>query len=180
MEQNNKPIEEMSEEELNNLKVWLFKENVRVQTEMKELTDYREKLLKERSQFRDEIDMLSHKIVLEKKRLKEDKMFFDKKMEILTDGFRRLEADRTIFEKEKKRFETEKNYYRREERESSGTYIDSVTNFFKGVNGPLTLKKRYRDLLKIFHPDNLCGDMGIVQLINKEYERLKKEFERRR
>ena len=58
--------------------------------------------------------------------------------------------------------------------------IEEVFNFFKGVNGPLTLKKRYRDLLKIFHPDNLCGDMGIVQLINKEYERLKKEFERRR
>ncbi len=179
MEQNNKPIEQMSEEELNNLKVWLFKENVRVQTEMKELNDYREKLLKERSQFRDEIDMLSHKIVMEKKRLKEDKMFFDKKMEILVDGFKRLESDRAIFEKEKKRFEREKNYYKREERED-GTYIDSATNFFKGVNGPLTLKKRYRDLMKIFHPDNLCGDMGIVQLINKEYERLKKEFERKK
>ena len=66
MEQDNKPIEEMSAEELNKMKVWLFKENVRVQNEMKELTEYREKLLKERSQFRDEIDMLSHKIVSKK------------------------------------------------------------------------------------------------------------------
>ena len=87
MEQDNKPIDDMSEEELNKLKVWLFKENVRVQNEMKELTEFREKLLKERSQFRDEIDMLSHKIVSEKKRLKEDKMFFDKKMAILQAGF---------------------------------------------------------------------------------------------
>ena len=31
MEQDNKPIEEMSAEELNKMKVWLFKENVRVQ-----------------------------------------------------------------------------------------------------------------------------------------------------
>ena len=80
MENDNKPIEEMSAEELNKLKIWLFKENVRVMNEKKELDEYREKLLKERSQFRDEIDMLSHKIVSEKKRLKEDKMFFDKKM----------------------------------------------------------------------------------------------------
>ena len=177
MEQDNKPIEEMSAEELNKMKIWLFKENVRVQNEMKELNEYREKLLKERSQFRDEIDMLSHKIVSEKKRLKEDKMFFDKKMEILVNGFKRLEADTEIFEKEKKKFEAEKKYYKKE---MVSMNSDSTSILFRGINGPLTLKKRYRELLKIFHPDNLSGDMDMVQLINKEYERLKKEFENKR
>ena len=177
MEQDNKPIEEMSEEELNKLKVWLFKENVRVQNDMKELTEYREKLLKERSQFRDEVDMLSHKIVSEKKRLKEDKMFFEKKMEILVNGFKRLEADTEMFEKEKKRFEAEKKYYQRETPIASK---ESVGILFRGINGPLTLKKRYRELLKIFHPDNLSGDMDMVQMINKEYERLKKEFDNKK
>ena len=177
MEQDNKPIEEMSEEELNKLKVWLFKENVRVQNEKKELNEYREKLLKERSQFRDEIDMLSHKIVSEKKRLKEDKMFFEKKMDILVNGFKRLEADTEIFEKEKKRFESEKKYYRKEK---AAVNNDAANILFRGVNGPLTLKKRYRELLKIFHPDNLSGDMDMVQLINKEYEKLKQEFENKR
>jgi len=174
MENDNKPIEEMSVEELNKLKIWLFKENVRVLNEKKELEEYREKLLKERSQFRDEIDMLSHKIVSEKKRLKEDKMFFEKKMDILVNGFKRLEADQAMFDKEKKRFEAEKKYYMKE---AVVMNTDSVNVLFRGINGPLTLKKRYRELLKIFHPDNLSGDMDIVQLINKEYERLKKEFE---
>ena len=178
MEQdNNKPIEEMSAEELNKMKIWLFKENVRVQNEKKELDEYREKLLKERSQFRDEIDMLSHKIVSEKKRLKEDKMFFDKKMEILVNGFKRLEADTAMFEKEKKRFESEMKYYKKE---VAAMNADSVNILFRGINGPLTLKKRYRELLKIFHPDNLSGDMDMVQMINKEYERLKKEFENKK
>ena len=177
MEQDNKPIEEMSEEELNKLKVWLFKENVRVQNEMKELTEYREKLLKERSQFRDEVDMLSHKIVSEKKRLKEDKMFFDKKMEILVNGFKRLEADTAMFEKEKKRFEAEKKYY---QKSAEVTSEESVSILFRGINGPLTLKKRYRELLKIFHPDNLSGDMDMVQMINKEYERLKTVYEKQK
>lgn len=177
MEHDNKPIEEMSVEELNKMKIWLFKENVRVQNEMKELNEYREKLLKERSQFRDEIDMLSHKIVSEKKRLKEDKMFFDKKMEILVNGFKRLEADTEMFEKEKKRFEAEKKYHKKE---MAAMNSDSVNILFRGINGPLTLKKRYRELLKIFHPDNLSGDMDMVQLINKEYERLKKEFENKK
>ena len=178
MEQdNNKPIEEMSAEELNKMKIWLFKENVRVQNEKKELDEYREKLLKERSQFRDEIDMLSHKIVSEKKRLKEDKMFFDKKMEILVNGFKRLEADTAMFEKEKKRFESEMKYYKKE---VAAMNADSVNILFRGINGPLTLKKRYRELLKIFHPDNLSGDMDMVQMINKEYEKLKKEFENKK
>lgn len=178
MEQdNNKPIEEMSAEELNKMKIWLFKENVRVQNEKKELDEYREKLLQERSQFRDEIDMLSHKIVSEKKRLKEDKMFFDKKMEILVNGFKRLEADTAMFEKEKKRFESEKKYYMKEK---TAMNADSVNILFRGINGPLTLKKRYRELLKIFHPDNLSGDMDMVQLLNKEYEKLKKEFENKK
>ncbi len=177
MENDNKPIEEMSAEELNKLKIWLFKENVRVMNEKKELDEYREKLLKERSQFRDEIDMLSHKIVSEKKRLKEDKMFFDKKMDILVNGFKRLEADQAMFEKEKKRFESEKKYYMKEK---AAMNADSINVLFRGINGPLTLKKRYRELLKIFHPDNLSGDMDMVQLINKEYERLKKEFDNKK
>ena len=177
MEKDNKPIEEMSAEELNKLKIWLFKENVRVMNEKKELDEYREKLLKERSQFRDEIDMLSHKIVSEKKRLKEDKMFFDKKMDILVNGFKRLEADQAMFEKEKKRFEAEKKYHMKE---VTAMNADSINVLFRGINGPLTLKKRYRELLKIFHPDNLSGDMDMVQLINKEYEKLKKEFDNKK
>jgi hypothetical protein len=178
MEQdNNKPIEEMSAEELNKMKIWLFKENVRVQNEKKELDEYGEKLLQERSQFRDEIDILSHKIVSEKKRLKEDKMFFDKKMEILVNGFKRLEADTAMFEKEKKRFEAEKKYYMKEK---TAMNADSVNILFRGINGPLTLKKRYRELLKIFHPDNLSGDMDMVQLLTKEYEKLKREFENKK
>ena len=46
MENDNKPIEEMSAEELNNLKIWLFKENVRVLNEKKELEEWREHLLR--------------------------------------------------------------------------------------------------------------------------------------
>ena len=77
----------------------------------------------------------------------------------------------------KKRFEAEKKYYKKE---VAATSTDSVGVLFRGINGPLTLKKRYRELLKIFHPDNLSGDMDMVQMINKEYERLKKEFEKKK
>ena len=52
--------------------------------------------------------------------------------------------------------------------------------FFRGVRNPLTLKKRYKDLIKIFHPDNMAGDKDIIQRINLEYERLKRDLEETR
>lgn len=52
-----------------------------------------------------------------------------------------------------------------------------VSIFFHGVRNPLSLKKRYKDLIKIFHPDNIAGDKEIIQRINKEYEMLKGNYE---
>ena len=44
--------------------------------------------------------------------------------------------------------------------------------FFRGISNVLTLKKRYKDLIKIYHPDNLAGDTLAIQEINKQYEEL--------
>ena len=48
--------------------------------------------------------------------------------------------------------------------------------FFKGVDSELALKKRYRELTKIFHPDNLNGDTDTLKCINREYDALKKVY----
>lgn len=164
-------------EELRELKLFLFKENIRLENERRELADYKEKLIRERAQFRDEMDMLNHRIVLEKKRMKDDKLFFDKKMEILKEGYRQLDLDRQKLSMERQRFEQEKDFYKSSTNRSSGYggNTDDITRaLFCGVNNPLTLRKRYKDLLKIFHPDNLCGDAEIVQMINREYEKRKR------
>ena len=49
--------------------------------------------------------------------------------------------------------------------------------YFTGVDSLESLKKRYHDLIKIYHPDNQNGDNTISQQIQKEYERLLKEYE---
>ena len=41
----------------------------------------------------------------------------------------------------------------------------------------VALKKRYKELLKIFHPDNVCGDNEILLKINEEYADLKERFD---
>ena len=82
------------EDALKELKHFLFKETVRIENEKKALKEDREKLIRERTQFRKEIDLLNHKMVLEHKRLKDETLFFDKKMEILPDGFKHLEEEK--------------------------------------------------------------------------------------
>lgn len=160
------------DEALKELKLFLFKENIRLENEKREIAEFKEKLNKERSQFRTEMDMLNHRMVMEQKRLKDDNLFFNKKMEILQDGFRQLDMDRRRLDKERARFELEKELW---VDESSYVGMEEVAAaLFRGTNNPLALRKRYKDLLKIFHPDNLCGDAELVQMINREYERRKK------
>lgn len=163
-------------DELKELKLWLFKENVRLENERKELMELQNKFVMERVQFRDEMNALNHKMVIERKRMKDESTFFDKKLQILQDGFRQLDLDRRIFEKEKQRFYRERECFRDENRKNAFLAEKASAGiFFKGVNNPLALRKRYRDLMKIFHPDNLCGDAEVVQYINKEFDRLKEK-----
>ena len=104
----------------------------------------------------------------EQRKLQELNSFFDKKLKILQNGFCQLDLDRKQFEREKKLYMQNRN-----NKEINCNSTNSF-NFFKGVNSQLGLKKRYKDLLKIFHPDNLCGDVETVKRINQQYESMKK------
>lgn len=157
---------------LKELKLFLFKENLRLKQEQQELEEARDKLIRERAQFRTEADMLNHKMVMEQKRLKDENIFFEKKFQILQDGFKQLDLDRNKLEKERARFRLEQELW---DGESVMAGLQDVASaLFRGTGNPLALRKRYRDLLKIFHPDNLCGDGELMQMINREYEKRKK------
>lgn len=61
------------------------------------------------------------------------------------------------------------NYTSESTTESSGF---DVQNLFDGITDRESLKKRYRDLLKIYHPDNLNGNTIMTQKIQTAYEQL--------
>ena len=46
--------------------------------------------------------------------------------------------------------------------------------FFKGITDLDTLKSRYRKLMKAYHTDEATGDTETAELINEEYEYMKK------
>lgn len=166
-------LEEMSQKELTDLKKFLFEERIRVIQEKEEQKEVYEKFLKERLVFQEEMKALNKKVLAERKRLKDESSFFDKKLQILQNGFLQLDMDRKKFEREKKQYEEQRrNGYTN----TSSYYKGSVPDFFRGVNNILGLKKRYRDLLKIFHPDNLCGDGETVLEINRQYDTMRKRM----
>lgn len=159
-------------DELKEVKLWLFQENIRLENARRELATSQERFLNERVQLRKELDELNRRTVQERKRLKEETMFFEKKLAILQDGFRQLDEDRRVFERQKKALEerTSRVVYE----EIGGPVMEeSVRLLFRGANNPLALRKRYKDLVKIFHPDNMFGDEELAQVINKEYLRRK-------
>ena len=163
-----------SKGELQELKAWLFKENIRVVTAAKELEEMQEQFLNEKIHFREEMEMLNQRISREREKLKEDNQYFEKKMEILKNGFSKLDIDRRRLDKEWAKLATEKKLAGER---SAYDSVQDVSIFFKGVRTPIALKKRYKDLIKIFHPDNVAGDKDIIQRINKEYEALKVKYE---
>lgn len=171
-------IDSMSEEELKKLKRFLFEERIRLSQESEKQKEVYNKFIKERLAFQEEMKTLNRKVLSERKRLKDESSFFDKKMQILQNGFLQLDMDRKKFERDKRMYESRKSSDS-SNNTSAGTnyfYRGQTPDFFKGVNNILGLKKRYRDLLKIFHPDNLCGDNDTVLEINRQYEALKKKM----
>lgn len=144
-------LDSFSEKELKEYKHWLFKESVRINAERKELK-------------------------CQKERLTRENMLFDKRLQILQDGFRELDQDRKKLEREWTSLRREKEML--EEDMAFGLIGGEglAHQLFCGVNNSLTLKKRYKDLIKIYHPDNLAGNHEMVLLINKEYETLKDEL----
>ena len=98
-------MDSSSEEDLLELKHCLFRENIRLQSEPRDLDEMKSRFIKERDEFRKEMDTLNHQMVIEHKRLKDEQIFFDKKMDILKNGFMELEAEKQKFNREKLMFE---------------------------------------------------------------------------
>ena len=172
---------EIKEEQLNieppmdaeEWKMWLFKENIRLSSKEKELEEMQKQFEKEKEQFRAEMKAWSNKIRFEKTRLEQESAFFDKKFKLLEQGFKQLAADKDKFAAEKRTFEYRQKFYKQVDETNQQSF------FVRGVKNQLGLKKRYKDLMKIFHPDNMGGDHETVGQINREYESLKAFFEKK-
>lgn len=143
------------------------------------LVEEREAFLLEKERIKKEASNTLNELSITRKRLNEDKSMFDKKFKILEMSYKQLDADRQAFEAQKRAFHLRMQEYSFAKEDDITLLSEEGAGailFFRGVDNPLALKKRYKDLIKIYHPDNLAGDKRILQQINDEYERLRKEI----
>ena len=160
--------QELSEDEIEYKKRWVFEQIIKINEKDKELEDER-KLIEIQKGM---LERQKRRNLLLSKQLENQKNLFDQQWQVMENGFHQLALD-------KERFEREKLVYRdtvyREARRGMN-YSENVKLFFKGVDDTTSLKKRYKELLKIFHPDNTHGDSQLIQAIMSEYETKKRFF----
>ena len=142
----------MCEKELKDLKAWLFRENIRIKNESQEL-DVKKRMI----QMQEEL--------------------VNKKLEAIKRGFDELERDRQAL------IAREKSLRSREAEIRESSVSDYVPDdyevedvFFRGADNILLLKMRYKNLMKIYHPDCVGGDTEMVQAINRAYDRQLKKY----
>ena len=111
----------------------------------------------------------------EKKHLKKERILFEQQLAVLRDGFSKLDADRQSLEREKQQFVRERLAQSAGSGEIVRYPVQQIAEaLFRNTDNPLALQKRYKDLVKIFHPDNLFGDAELAQQINREYAKRKR------
>ncbi len=167
----------VTEESLLELKSWLFRENIRLVTAAAELQEKQEKFEQEKIQFKEEMKSLNHRMDVQRSQIRKSNELVEERLEIIKDGFRKLDMDRRKLDKEWARLAAQKELRQEQVYYDYGAHPE-ISIFFHGVSNPMTLKKRYKDLTKIFHPDNVAGDTEMIQKINIEYEHLKREYEK--
>lgn len=161
----------MQNAELDEKKKWFFKENIRLEELRKSLEQQQNKLKEEEEVVEIQKQMLERQknsLDLLKKQLNNQKRLFDQEWQILEKETRQLAIDREKFKRDKTVYRDE--VYREARRKLA--YSENAKIFFKGVDNTAALKKRYKALLKIYHPDNAGGDKEILQAISAEYETL--------
>lgn len=167
---------------MNQSAVWTDERNTTYrQWTYEELWDLKQSLLEERRQleeekriFESEKKEFSIKKQMEDRRLEQENQLFGMKWKLLESELKKLAA-------EKEQVARQRDFYRFVcEHEGYGSEASPKVVrgelFFCGVNSEDALKKRYTDLIKIYHPDNLYGDKSTLQEINSEYEKLKVIF----
>ena len=156
-------------------KRWMFMENVRLVHERQEIDVEKERLEREKRDFMRLRRRKENELATKEKHLARQKDLFDKQWGVVEKELHRIAKDRDRISKERAYIEREKEILRIEQSKSSN-YTVSNGAFFVGVNSEASLKRRYRELIKIYHPDSGNGDEATLLYINKEYENVKRRF----
>ncbi len=153
---------------------WNFGETLDEDINWQKLMEERRRFEEERREFEQEKKAFSIHKSMEDRRIESERHLFEMKWKILEDEVKKLASERERVEKQRDFYKRVSSFDQTETVERSR--VVHADMFFVGVKNGRSLKKRYKDLLKIYHPDNLSGDTGALQEINREYDILKQQY----
>ena len=136
------------------------------------LIEERRELEKQKRLFDIEKKEFLRMVEIEDRRLEREKNLFEMKVKIFEEELRKFVAEKEEIAKKKAFYDMVDEFQERSYRSSFDSVINAGGIFFRGVGNKQALKKRYKDLIKIYHPDNIDGDNAVVLAINKEYDSL--------
>lgn len=146
-----------------------FDDIIEFEDKKQTLRKEKQKLEKERRDLERERREFSIQKKLETRQREKEKQLFEMKWKILEEEMKRLADERQQVERQRNFYKYVTEY---ETCEAEQNHVKGDM-FFIGVENAQALKKRYKDLLKIYHPDNVSGDTETVLEIKREYDKLK-------
>ncbi|MCR5473680.1 MAG: hypothetical protein K6F28_00600 [Lachnospiraceae bacterium] len=168
-------LEASDDIQLRDIKLWLFKESVRLRDERFDLEMQRRDFLNERENAREENRRYEEHLALRTRQLRNEEELIEKKHDIIKRGFEELDRDRQALVAREEMIREQEKRLAENESVRSGQIAEANDILFAGADNILLLKKRYKDLMKMFHPDCLGGDTEMVKALNRTYDRLLRE-----
>ncbi len=147
-------------------------ESDRLRDERKELLDERRRLKKDQMELEKQLTEYAIRKQLDEKMMTSQQQLFEKKFKILEMELAKLAEEKARLEKEKNFYKAVNQNLEREKQNDPG----EVRMLFRGIDNLEDLKKRHRELIKIFHPDNVNGDTSVIQEINRQFDELKMKY----
>lgn len=158
-------------DELMEFRQWFFKKTMQMERDQRTLEDDKrrlqlqwDRLERERRDFRREKEA-------DAKFRAQEEYVLRMKQQVLEDELQKLANEKQYLERQREFYDHVRRFQQRQE-----ASVVKGELFFIGVQSEIALKKRYKDLIKIYHPDNMCGDTETLQEINREYDRLRLVF----
>ena len=156
---------------------WYFKKTIEIERDKRKLEDDKRRLEMQREKLeRDRKDFCRQKEADARFRAQEEYVL-QMKQQVLEDELRKLADEKQNMERKREFYDRVRQFQQKQEpAPQKNRSVVKGELFFIGVQSEIALKKRYKDLVRIYHPDNMCGDTETLQEINREYDRLRTVF----
>ena len=134
------------------------------------LVEERKEFEQQKREFEHERNAFMRHVESQNKHIEQQKYLFETKFRILEEEMMKVAEEKAEIEKKKAFYDMVDKFNAKSQERLPDYQLGEI--FFRGVESQQSLKKRYKALVKIYHPDNIGGDDSLVTEINKEYEHL--------